>query len=1108
MMQSRASAPPEARGSAAAAESSTPAGLRFGDYLLEQEIAHGGMGVVYRARQLSLGRTVAVKLLLLGRYSSAESIERFRREAQSAAALRHPNIVAIHEIGEHEGQQFFSMDYVEGQSLAGAVRAGPMEPRRSAEVVAAIAEAIQFAHEQGVLHRDLKPSNVLLDAFGQVRITDFGLAKKLGGSSDLTLTGQVVGTPSYLSPEQAAGKLAALGPTSDVYSIGALMYELLTGRPPFLSNSLQETLVRIQNDEPVSPRALNPALHRDLETICLKCLQKEPERRYGSAHELAMDINRHLNDQPVLARPPSTRYFLKKFIARNKWPVILSATVAVLTLAGLVGTSLGLRRATRERNLALSLADEARRAEFTARVAQTNALRQAYSASMLSASDSIERAQIDAARHYLDSAPAELRGWEWRHLASRLDLATRVQDQPRSDASLVYVLPDGVSYYEVGNTPAPGIRQYNMETGRLLAKIPTGNYCFYSYFNAAAKQMTLQVGDPPDSVESIETWDLEHGVLLYRHPLPRGRAPFWGSPDGSQIAYRSGREVYILDTKSGTSRGSPTTLISTANAEEPMAFSPDGRRVAVCISSGEVALLDANSLAIVSTFKAHDNLVRAMAFSPDSRLLATASQDIRITDVTTDPPSLVCTPSGHVGMVLVLRFSPDGSILASCGFDRTLRLWETRTGTQRGAFESDSASPYPSFLPSGQTLINCDREGVRFWDVDSSSAWVLRGHHSFVYPVLLSPDGATIFSGGWDGFVGQPGCMRFWDAATGELIAATGVAQDYVRAADWSKDGARLAVSISAFDASSSRIDILDTPTGATVASVKDLTRAGEWGTGSMAFDPAAQNVVWIDYVTGMAHLADAHTGAVRKSRRVFNCIGTPSRVAWSPDGSLIAVNNVNKAMEPTIDLLDAQSLESVRQWPHGSSATITSLSFSPDGRRILAASTTRTIRVWDAATGTLVHELVGHGNEVLCAKYSPDGRRIASGGRDNNVRIWDAATFDQLACLGGHKDYVYSLAWAPDSQELISGSGDHTVRIWDTVPMKDRMRARRERQALLGTLEPKVRQLFADFGEAAKVAEVVKADASLSPRERQVALQVVLRISLDRLNAAAETRH
>jgi WD40 repeat protein len=364
--------------------------------------------------------------------------------------------------------------------------------------------------------------------------------------------------------------------------------------------------------------------------------------------------------------------------------------------------------------------------------------------------------------------------------------------------------------------------------------------------------------------------------------------------------------------------------------------------------------------------------------------------------------------------------------------------------------------------------------------------------------VLFSPDGATIFSGGWDGFVAQPGCMRFWDAATGELIAATGLAQEYVRAADWSKDGARLAVSVSAGDGSLNRIDVLDTTTGATVVSVSGAERHG---INSIALAPSAQSLFWIDQVKGMARLVDAHTGALRKSRRVSNGSSEPSQVAWSPDGSLIAVNN---AMEPTIDLLDAQSLDLVRQWPHGYAGAITSLSFSPDGHRILAASTARTVGVWDAATGTKLHELVGHGNEVLYATYSPDGKRIATGGRDNNVRIWDAATFDQLARLGGHDDYVYSLTWGPDSQVLISGSGDHTVRIWDTVPMKDRVRARRERQALLSKLEPKVRQLFADFGEAAKVAQQLKSDASPSPRERQVALQVVLRISLARLNAAA----
>ncbi len=317
-----------------------------------------------------------------------------------------------------------------------------------------------------------------------------------------------------------------------------------------------------------------------------------------------------------------------------------------------------------------------------------------------------------------------------------------------------------------------------------------------------------------------------------------------------------------------------------------------------------------------------------------------------------------------------------------------------------------------------------------------------------------------------------------------------------------SKDGSRLAVSIASGNLS--RIDILDTATGATVATIKNVS-ARPVGIDSIAFDPRAENVFWIDNADGIAHLADARTGALGKSTKVFNGYGLSSHVAWSPDGSVIAVNN---ATEHTIDLLDAQSLELVRQWPHGYTGLINSVAFSPDGRRILTASGDRTVGAWDTATGAHLHELVGHGNEVLCAAYSPDGKRIASGGRDDNVRIWDAETFDQLARLGGHEDYVFSLAWGPDSQELVSGSGDHTVRIWDTVPMTDRMRARRERQALLKQLEPNVRQLFAELGDAGKVVHKVKSDQSLSPRARQVALQIVLRISLDQLNAAASDPH
>ena len=232
---------------------------------------------------------------------------------------------------------------------------------------------------------------------------------------------------------------------------------------------------------------------------------------------------------------------------------------------------------------------------------------------------------------------------------------------------------------------------------------------------------------------------------------------------------------------------------------------------------------------------------------------------------------------------------------------------------------------------------------------------------------------------------------------------------------------------------------------------------------------------------------------------------GLAARVAWSPDGRTIAVQN---AYDPTLDLLDAQSLEPIRLWKHGHNGLVWSVAFSPDSQRILTASEDGIVRVWDVATGERLHDLVGHGNHVLYAAYSPDNKRIASGGRDENIRIWDAETFEPVARLGGHEDYVYSLAWRADSQQLISGSGDYTVRIWDTQALKDRMQARRERQAILAQVEPMVQRLFTERGDASKVVEKVKADASLSTRARQIGLQVALRTSLDRHNTAARQPH
>lgn len=305
---------------------------RFGDYELVEEIARGGMGVVYRARQVSLDREVAVKLLRNGVLAGRDESERLRAEASAAAALQHPHIVAIHEVGEHEGQPFFSMEFIAGRDLAELTREGPLPARQAAELVATVADAVQHAHDRGVLHRDLKPSNVLVDLAGVPHVTDFGLARRVNVDSNLTLSGQVIGTPGYLSPEQAAGRSRDVTPASDTYSLGALLYHLLTARAPFVGETPTTVLRQVEDKEPVAPRLLNPAVPRDLETITLKALAKDSARRYATARELAEELNRFLRGEPILARPVGPAERAWRWARRNPVTAALSALSLVLLL--------------------------------------------------------------------------------------------------------------------------------------------------------------------------------------------------------------------------------------------------------------------------------------------------------------------------------------------------------------------------------------------------------------------------------------------------------------------------------------------------------------------------------------------------------------------------------------------------------------------------------------------------------------------------------------------------------------------------------------------------------------------------------------------------------
>jgi len=308
----------------------------FGDYELLEEVGRGGMGVVYRARQVSLNRTVALKMILAGQLASEDDVKRFYTEAEAAANLDHPGIVPIFEVGLHRGQHYFSMGYVEGESLGRKIAKSPLPPREAAKIMVQVTGAVAYAHEHGVIHRDLKPANVLIDQDGQPRIVDFGLAKRVEGDSDLTKTGQIMGTPSYMSPEQATGSLDEIGPATDVYSLGAILYTLLAGRPPFRSANVCDTLDQVKSQAPVSPRHLHSAVPRDLETICLKCLEKERHRRYASAQGLSEELQRYLNGQPILARPISRTARVWRWCRRKPLTASLIAASAIFMVSVIV----------------------------------------------------------------------------------------------------------------------------------------------------------------------------------------------------------------------------------------------------------------------------------------------------------------------------------------------------------------------------------------------------------------------------------------------------------------------------------------------------------------------------------------------------------------------------------------------------------------------------------------------------------------------------------------------------------------------------------------------------------------------------------------------------
>jgi Tol biopolymer transport system component len=628
-------------------------------YELLGELGRGGMGVVYKARQVGLNRLVALKVILAGEHAGPEQAARFRREAEAAARLQHPHIVQIHDIAEHQGRPYFSMEYLPRGSLAQRLGGTPLPARQAAALVEALARAVQVAHERGVVHRNLKPANVLLAADGQPKVGDFGLAKWLDGSGGQTHTGAVMGTPSYMAPEQAAGRAKDVGPAADLYALGAILYEALTGRPPFKAATQVETIQQVLSAEPVPPARLQRQVPRDLETVCLRCLEKDPRRRYATAAELADDLRRFLKGEPVQARP--VRAWERGLKWARRRPAL--AGLAVVGLVALVSVLAGGLWFARAREME-RLAKEKEELRGIAERERDEASRQRDEANK-------PRALVRKAWYFSRINMAD-RAWHDNEMARMEQLLEELRPGPGAAENL-----RGFEWYYLWRLRHSWLLTLKVHTGPVesVAYSPDGRR-----LAGASLDGTVRV------------WDLAAGreaLSLTGHTGAVTSVAF--SPDGKRLASAGGaaylgepETVKVWDLATGQEA---LSLKGHTSGITGAAYSPDGKHLATASWDGTVRVWDLATGHEALALHGHIGPVVSVAYSPDGKRLATASYDgtVKVWDAGTGQLALSLT--GHTGGVLSVAYSPDGKRLASAGGQPgkpgEVRVWQATPPPER-----------------------------------------------------------------------------------------------------------------------------------------------------------------------------------------------------------------------------------------------------------------------------------------------------------------------------------------------------------------------------------------------------------------------------------------